>query len=339
MLTAYDDLLIQLNEATDLSDLEPVTGTTPSDLIYTDEDLAALMVHLDELAANEAGKIDSKRFPAHVVQTQQNKGQNAHPRNPGQCVKSIKQNTPHTSPTHSPLHTPTQSPLPHTHLFKPTTPPANAPEQPKIRKPRGKLARIAEVEGMVSNGMRWNGKRKGDPKAIGEAGKYSVAVASVEAVGGHAFSLNLGSRREDMLLSHSDPRRRMSQNLNNRLKEAGFAGLPYAFAFDVEPKSDRVHLHGVIDTRGLSSDDLKRLDHALRRAGSEASGALGGERQVMLKDVNSAGGWVDYTLRAQRRAQEVLGVENAVFISTPMNRLSKQHFEALRGEYVAGKQV
>jgi len=281
------------------------------------------------LAANEAGKIDSKRFPVQDVQVQGNKGQNADAGNPGQCVIHPLPH-PHKASPLSPTHP---------HAFTPSPCPANAPEQPKTRKPRGKLARIAEVEGMVKNGMRWNGKCKDDPKAIGEVGKFSVAVASVEAVGGHAFSLNLGSRREDMLLSHSDPRRRMSANLNKRLKEAGFPGLPYAFAFDVEPNSDRVHLHGVIDTRGLSSDDMKRLNHALRRAGSEAYGALGGERQVKLKDVNSAGGWVDYTLRAHRRTEKVLGVENVVFISTTMNRLSKGHYEALRGERIAGNRV
>lgn len=128
----------------------------------------------------------------------------------------------------------------------------------------------------------WNGtKPKGNKNRMSEAEKFSAAVWQVAQAGGHAISLNLGIRREAMLTDHNDPRRRLMQNLNKHLRDAGFKDLPYQFVLELNPESEggRLHLHGVIDTSGLTPDDLPRLCHALCRA---ASVAIDGERQIKM---------------------------------------------------------
>lgn len=205
-----------------------------------------------------------------------------------------------------------------------------------MRKPRRKSAKLDEIARTKS----WEGTRRlNRTDKLDEAEKFAAAVWHTKAAKGLAMSLNLGIRREGMLLYHEDPHRRMMQNLQRHLSASGFKDLPYAAIFEMSPRQDggRLHLHGVIDTSGLSRDDLPRLEDALRKAASEAIGALGGERQLELKDLNDAPGWADYMLKSVTHTAQELRIdrEKIFMMNQPMRRAAKSFFESLRAEEMA----
>lgn len=146
-------------------------------------------------------------------------------------------------------------------------------EKEKTRKARRKAARLD----LIARTKTWDGRKsKGRKDRLSAAEKFSAAVWHTAAAGGLAVSLNLGIRRESMLVYHEAPRRRMMQNLHRQLSSAGFRDLPYAFTFEMTPEADgdRLHLHGVIDTSGLSTDQiclLSELSAPSRRSSVSAS--------------------------------------------------------------------
>jgi hypothetical protein len=199
------------------------------------------------------------------------------------------------------------------------------------RKPRLLAGRLD----LVATRKSWDGtKSKGRRDRVNEAEKFSAAVWHTAAVKGLAVSLNLGIRREAVLLEHADPRRRFTQNLSKHLSEAGLQSLPYALVFELTREADggRLHLHGVVDTSLLSAADLERLRVALLRAASEAEGAVGGKRQLDLSPIYDPAGWADYVLKGIARTKDELRIDNPFMISKPMRRLAKVHFERLRSE-------
>lgn len=236
---------------------------------------------------------------------------------------------------------PTLTPHPHQRSNTKTESAIPSPEsagkhplrQETTRKPRLKSARLDEIARTKS----WDGTRSLNRKdKLTDAEKFTAAVWHTKAAKGLAMSLNLGIRREGMLLYHEDPHRRMMQNLHRDLSAAGFKELPYAVVFEIPPEKDlgRLHLHGVIDTSGLSPDDLPRLEDALRKAASESFGAIGGERQLVLKDLNDAPGWADYILKSVTSTAQELRIdrEKTLMINQPMRRAAKSFFETLRAE-------
>ncbi|MFC6496520.1 hypothetical protein ACFP8Z_02645 [Gemmobacter lanyuensis] len=87
--------------------------------------------------------------------------------------------------------------------------------------------------------MTWEGtSRKERRDKLPEAGKFAAAVRAAAMSNGLAVSLNIGIRREAMLLEHGDPKRRMTQALSKHLSPAGFGDLPYALLFEVAPERD-----------------------------------------------------------------------------------------------------
>ena len=235
----------------------------------------------------------------------------------GQCAYSTPSTTTHPYHTDGKAHT-------HTAAYGRTNTVTG-----KTRKPR----RIASQLERVAIKKTWSGtKSKGYKDRMSEAEKFSAAVWQTAQAGGHAISLNLGIRREAMLCDHDSPRRRMMQNLSRHLRDAGFKDLPYQFVFELNPESqgERLHLHGVIDTSGLTPDDLPRLRHALCRAASVASGAIGGERQIKMTPLHDPAGWADYLLEYATRTAREMGIEHPFMHNNPMTRAASRYFDEFR---------
>lgn len=214
----------------------------------------------------------------------------------------------------------------------------NAQDKPK-RAPRRRAAKLD----VIAATKTWEGTRsKNRADKLSAAEKFSAAIWSTAAAKGMSVSLNLGIRRECMLLDHHDPHRRMMQNLQRHLSEAGFKSLPYAFVFELTERDDggRLHLHGAIDTSGLDEEALQRLEEALRKAGSYASGALGGQRQVDRRPLYDAQGWTDYMLENAARTAKELGIDKdkLFMMNQPMRRAGKRFFEQMRAEARSGVQ-
>lgn len=195
--------------------------------------------------------------------------------------------------------------------------------QVKDRKTRRKAARIDEVAVSKAWGDR-----------LSPAEKFSAAVWATAAAQGTTVSLNLGVSREAMLRHHHDPRRRMMQNLSKHLAAAGLGDIPYAFVFEFTDSDDdgRLHLHGVIDTSGLTASENQLLQDALIKAASAAAGALGGQRQLDMAPLYNPAGWADYLLEDTAKTKRKLGLDDPFMISKTMRRMARTHFEQLRSE-------
>lgn len=252
---------------------------------------------------------------------------------PGKSQASSLVSGPSTSPS-----TRSNSVIERISGWKPTSS-ANTPNAP-VRKPRRKAAQLDEV----ARKKTWDGtKSKNRKDRINDKEKLAAAVWHAAAAGGVAVSLNLGIRREGMLLNHDDPRRRMMQNLHKQLSAVGLSHVPYAMVFEMTPEreGERLHLHGVIDTSDLDQGDRMRLSEALCKAASLASGAIGGLRQLEMVDLHNAPGWADYLLKDATRTARELGIEHPFMLNTPMKREAKVYFEQLRasqGERLQGAQ-
>lgn len=207
------------------------------------------------------------------------------------------------------------------------------PSTPPIRQPRRAAAKLEKI----AREKTWEGRKsKGRKDKLTEAEKFSAAVWHVAASGGVSVSLNLGFRREAMLWNVGNPRRRMMQNLHKHLSAEGFGELPYAFTFEMpsEAEGHRLHLHGVIDTSGLTDAEIQRLGVALRRAASYASGPIGGERQLDLGPVHNPAGWVDYVLKNKARTARELRIDDTILMNNVMRSLAKDFYQRYRNEVI-----
>jgi hypothetical protein len=199
------------------------------------------------------------------------------------------------------------------------------------RRPR----RIAAQTNVIATRKTWEGRKglnRKDKLTIAE--KFSAAIWAVADSGGMAVSLNLGTARESMLRGHQNPRRRMTQNLSKHLSAAGLGHIPYAFVFEVTPKKEgeRLHLHGAVDTSGLSPTQIGLLRRALVKASSEATGAIGGKRQLDLTPLYNPAGWADYLLDDTPTTKRVLGLDNPFMVSKSMTSRARTYFELLSSE-------
>lgn len=201
----------------------------------------------------------------------------------------------------------------------------------KERKARRVAARIDLVAGRKT----WEGTKSRKRKdRLSPAEKFSAAVWATAAAQGTAVSLNLGISREGMLLYHDDPKRRLTQNLSKQLAAVGLGDIPYAFVFEFTDREDggRLHLHGVIDTFGLTASQNQLLREALVKATSPADGAVGGQRQLDMAPLYNPAGWADYLLEDTAKTKRELRLDDPFMISKTMRRMAKTHFELLRTE-------
>lgn len=122
--------------------------------------------------------------------------------------------------------------------------------------------------------------------------------------------------------------------LHRHLKAAGFEKLPYALIFELEPDVGdvgRLHLHGVLDTSGLTHDQLMRVHQVLHKAAGEANGCLGGARQLKLKAVDDPEGWADYMMKSRAQVRRVMNVESPYMLNQHMIRAARRSYDRLRG--------
>ncbi len=202
-----------------------------------------------------------------------------------------------------------------------------------VRQPRRVVARID----VVASRKTWDGRKSKKRKdKLSPAEKFSASVWAAADAKGVAVSLNLGVSREMMLRHHADPKRRMTQNLSKHLAAVGLGDIPYAFVFEITPAKDggRLHLHGVMDTSGLSAAQSRLLHEALIGAASAATGSIGGKRQLDVAPLYNPVGWADYLLDDTPRTKRELGLDDPFMISKSMRRMAKIHFELLRSEVV-----
>ncbi|WP_339109166.1 hypothetical protein [Thioclava sp. GXIMD4216] len=130
----------------------------------------------------------------------------------------------------------------------------------------------------------------------------------------------------------------MMNNLRRCLNAHGLGDLPYAVVLEVSD-TERLHLHGVIDTSDLDAASRAALGDALISAGSEAVGAIGGKRQLDLQDISSADGWADYCLKTASKTARLLEVDkdDLIMINNPMKRVARRFFEGLQRERGVGR--
>ncbi len=126
----------------------------------------------------------------------------------------------------------------------------------------------------------------------------------------------------------------MRKNIDKHLRAAGLEHLPLAWLFEVGPDKggNRLHLHGVVDPGQLSDPDLCRLEAALIKAAGLATHAIGGDRQLDIRPLYYAAGWVDYLLKSTRRTANLLRLEPGdLFVCNhPMIRRAQASYELAR---------
>lgn len=162
--------------------------------------------------------------------------------------------------------------------------------------------------------------------------KVCLAMAAIEREGGEAISLNFGLQRQLSCQRLQDPRRAFEKALNKQLGVAGLPGLKIVMTLEVTPdgcgSQSRVHAHGAAATVGLTGDQHDRLRTALCNAASIAVGAIGGDRQLVMKPMTCASGWMDYCLDDQAKTRKALGIGNLWVMTRQAQRAAK----ALHGE-------
>lgn len=201
---------------------------------------------------------------------------------------------------------------------------ANLPAPP-TRKPRLLAAKIKRLMS-----KQWRDLTKTE--------KAALSIARIAAVGGMTVNLNFGFRRST-LIEHHNPRRIFEKHLNKHLNAMGLSGQRFALTLEVTPEDrygmTRLHVHGAIETAHLSQDERARLEEALCRAASIATGSLGGERQLVMKSFTCPSGWIDYCLKNQRRTKCELQVEDLWILPNAMRRAAKSFHEEANRERIA----
>lgn len=144
-----------------------------------------------------------------------------------------------------------------------------------------------------------------------------------------AFSLNFSSARLERLMTSADPARVLSQELNRAARVCFGSIIPVAFAFDVSPDGDRLHIHGIAITPDFENETVNRLRQMLKRAGGVVHG-LGGGRQCSIDVYHNAEGWRGYLLKDQARTVKVLGTEKITFVSRELTQIAQREHDANR---------
>ncbi len=162
--------------------------------------------------------------------------------------------------------------------------------------------------------------------------RVGLAMEAIKRDGGEALSLNFGIPRQLSTQRLQDPRRVFEKALSKQLGLAGLPSLKFVMTLEVTPDGcgtqSRVHTHGAVATAGLTGDQRDRLRAALCKAASVAVGAIGGDRQLVMKPMTCASGWMDYCLKDQAKTKAALGIDNLWVMTRQAHHAAK----ALHGE-------
>lgn len=165
--------------------------------------------------------------------------------------------------------------------------------------------------------------------------KVCLVMAAIEREGGEAVSLNFGIPRQLSCQRLKDPRRAFEKALSKQLGLVGLACLNIVMTLEVTPEASgtqsRVHAHGAVATAALTEDQREGLRTALCKAASIAVGAIGGDRQLVMKPMTCASGWMDYCLDDQAKTRKALGIDNLWVMTREAQRAAKTlHAECSR---------
>ena len=131
------------------------------------------------------------------------------------------------------------------------------------------------------------------------AHRHAEALDDHRGFGHVTVSLNFGVSRQLSCQKVQDPRRVFEKELNRQLNLVGLAGMKLVMTLEVTSHGfgtqSRVHAHGAVETVGLTDDQISAFQAALKKAASIAVGAIGGDRQLVMKPMTSASGWMDCT--------------------------------------------
>lgn len=148
--------------------------------------------------------------------------------------------------------------------------------------------------------------------------KFTLAVRAAGALHGLTFNLNLSKSRRAAVVRSDDPLRLITKYLNRELKKAELTATPYALTLEISPQG-RLHIHGVVLPYPGTTEPLKG---ALMAAGGKLPGRTA-SRQVQLKQIDDADGWVGYCLKDTKKTAPVIKGTRTTFVSTPMSRIAK----------------
>lgn len=164
--------------------------------------------------------------------------------------------------------------------------------------------------------------------------KLSEAYMVIEKMGGMLFTLNLRPRDHDVIVASKDPARTMSRRIQKAFRREGLPVPLLAFCLEVTTNGNRLHIHGAILVGDL---DLRTVKYALRDAGGRIEGRAG-SRQVQIKkfrrDRGGPEGWANYTKKAVRRTQRVIGHDRVTYIPLDLNRVCRPLWDQRRGQRV-----
>ena len=165
-------------------------------------------------------------------------------------------------------------------------------------------------------------------RSLSEPDLYALACETIDEHPSVAFSLNLSDKVIIHAQKHDDPAGYLKERINRSFRKAGLEKSPFVFTFEYTG-SGRLHVHGMLILQDRSPEDVHS---ALKAAG----GALASKgRQLSLKNVNNAGGFLSYSHKTLDQTQGLLQ-GRVSFISQSLRRLTKD-FHAEQHRLYEGK--
>jgi len=198
---------------------------------------------------------------------------------------------------------------------------------PKPRK-ASRRARAQPIKSVPKKRKRWRDLRADE--------RFAEAILCAGANGGLAFSLNMNAAQEERLLRHPDPFRCFQKRISDALSRQGVNGLPWAAHIEVDRDSGKLHLHGVFILDGFDKETVKR---ALREAAGLVRKQHSAPRQLRLKPIEDAPGWVGYVSEDAGFTRRFLGDKNLFGVSQALTRLTKERYDESHrgpGRLIAG---
>jgi hypothetical protein len=158
------------------------------------------------------------------------------------------------------------------------------------------------------------------------ADKFDQAIRSSQTRNGVAITVNLSPAREKALRASADPVKLLATYLNRALGGTAAHEPCYAFQFELSP-TGRLHIHGVVCLEQGTPAELEALKAALAIACGKIKGRAG-SRQVTIKELYSAEGWISYFSKTTERTVELLGTSKVQFVSRELHRLAEDDWLA-----------
>lgn len=147
--------------------------------------------------------------------------------------------------------------------------------------------------------------------------------------GGYAVTLHPRPDYARDLRAKDRPIRTLSKRFSRVMTKNGLGDLKIILALEIAPSSGRLHLHGVV----LPEVHPLPLIKSVLRDGAKRISSRSGSRQVTLKPLYDAAGWLGYMqkdIRLTRRLLDLAKTERLVWCSRNMARLARVTYEQRR---------